>query len=279
MSPSTESAASRVWFITGVSTGIGRSLAAAALARGEYVIGTLRQAWQVVDFEQLAPGRAHGVELDVTRAGAVAAAAEYAIARHGRVDVLVNNAGYGMLGALEETGLDEARALFDTNFFGPVQVTQAILPQMRRQRSGHVVNISSTVGLCGMPGTPIYSASKFAVEGLSEALAAEVAHFGIKVSIVEPGAVNTRFATTSIAEVRRRIPDYAAVAGMDKEGLRQFFKATAADAEPVVEAILACVDDATPPLRVLAGREAVQAARAKAAQLSALSEIGARCFG
>ncbi len=260
---------SNVWFITGVSSGIGRAIAAAALAQGDSVIGTLRQHAQFSDFEAIAPGRAHAVLLDVTNAEQIEHAAAVAIARYGRIDVLVNNAGYGMIGALEETAIDEARRLFDTNFFGLMQVTQAFLPQLRRQGSGHIINVSSTVGLTGTPGVPIYSASKFAIEGLSEALAIELAAFGIKVSVVEPGAVLSQF-DTGVVETRRRMPEYAAISGISKEGLSQFYAATAAQAEPVAQAIIELAHMPEPPLRLLAGAESVEAARVKAQQFAGL---------
>jgi NAD(P)-dependent dehydrogenase (short-subunit alcohol dehydrogenase family) len=271
----------RTWFITGVSSGIGRATAQAALGRGERVIGTLRQAAQCDNFEALQPGRAHAVLLDVSDAVRVTQVVDAAFAAHGRIDVIVNNAGFVLLGSTEEIAHDEARRLFDTNFFGLLSVTRACLPHLRRQGGGHIINVSSTVGLCGTtPGTPLYAASKFAVEGLSESLQAEVMGLGIRVTVIEPGAVNSSFAANAV-EARRRLPEVYSMqsggGGIDRHGLQHFYGAAAADTGPTVTAILAAVDVAQPPLRMLAGAEAVAAARAKAEQLTAaVAEAEAR---
>jgi NAD(P)-dependent dehydrogenase (short-subunit alcohol dehydrogenase family) len=280
MPPSSSTAASRTWFITGVSTGIGRATAQAALARGDRVIGTLRRPDQCAAFEGLAPGRAHAVLLDVSDTARVTSVVNAAFAHHGRIDVIMNNAGFALLGSLEETAPEEARRLFDTNFFGLLAVTRAVLPHLRRQGAGHIINISSTVGLCGTPGTPLYAASKFAVEGLSESLQAEVAGLGIKVTVIEPGAVNSAFPGNAV-EVRERLPDVYPMmsGGITREGLAQFYGAKGSDEMHSVTAILAAVDAPRAPLRVLAGIEAVQAALAKAEQLTqALSDSVGR-FG
>lgn len=270
----------RTWFITGVSSGIGRATAQAALARGDRVVGTLRQTAQCAAFEALQPGHAHAVLLDVSDAQRVTQVVDAAFATHGRIDVIVNNAGFALLGSIEETSDDEARRLFDTNFFGTLSVTRAALPNLRRQGGGHIINISSTVGLCGTPGTPLYSASKFAMEGLSEALQAEVAGLGIRVTLIEPGAVHSNF-TSGAVEVRHRLPDVYPMmsGGIDRNGLQHFYAATAGAATPSVEAILAAVDAPEPPLRMLTGAEAIQAARTKAEQLlvaatEAVSRLG-----
>ena len=184
---------SRVWFITGCSSGFGRAVAEAALARGDRVIGTLRKAAQCEEFERLAPGRAWAEQLDVRDASRIERVAQAAVARYGRIDIVFNNAGYGMLGAVEETSPEEARAIVETNFLGTFLVTRALLPQLRQQGGGHILNMSSGAGIGAVPGLGLYSATKFAVEGLSEALAQEVAAFGIRVTIIEPGAFNTGF--------------------------------------------------------------------------------------
>jgi NAD(P)-dependent dehydrogenase (short-subunit alcohol dehydrogenase family) len=280
MPSSSSTAAARTWFITGVSSGIGRATAQAALARGDRVIGTLRQPDQCAAFEALAPGRAHAVLLDVSDTARVTPVVDAAFAHHGRIDVIVNNAGFALLGSLEETTPEEARRLFDTNFFGLLAVTRAALPHLRRQGAGHIVNISSTVGLCGPAGTPLYAASKFAVEGLSESLQGEVAGLGIKVTLIEPGAVNSGFSGNAV-EVRKRLPEVYPMmsGGITREGLVQFIGATGSDESHATTAILAAVDAPQAPLRVLAGIEAVQAARAKIEQLTqALAEAGPR-FG
>ncbi len=185
----------RAWLITGVSSGLGRALAEAVLSRGEIVIGTLRKREQMAEFEALAPGRANSKLLDVTDKSQVRDAVTQAIQSAGGIDVVVNNAGYGLSGAAEEVSDGEIRQQMETNFFGLVAVTQAALPFMRAQKRGHIVNISSVAGYKGILGMSIYSASKFAVEGFSEGLAAEAAHLGIRVTIVEPGAFRTRWAS------------------------------------------------------------------------------------
>jgi len=263
---------SRTWFITGVSSGIGRAVAEAVLARGEIVFGTLRKPAQIAEFEGIAPGRAHALELDVTSAAQIGRAAQHALAV-GRIDVLVNNAGFGMVGAVEECSLDEARAIFETNFFGVLQLVKAFLPQMRRQQSGHIINISSGVGLMGLPGMPLYSASKHAVEGLSEALAGETAPFGIKVTLIEPGAVLTNFTGAALVEAQHRLPEYAAVSGHGRAGLAQYYQTQAAKSDTVAQAVLDVADDPHPPLRRLVGTDVLYAARTKQEQMQQLIEV------
>jgi len=241
----------RHWFITGVSGGIGRAIASAALARGDVVIGSLRRPEQQSAFESLAPGRAHAVLMDVTRPEQIAQAAD----TWPQVDILVNNAGIGMVGAVEETAADEARRVFEVNFFGLLQVTQAFLPGMRARRSGHIINISSGVGLSGLPGMPLYSASKFAVEGLSEALAGEVAAYGIRVSLIEPGAILSNFVGDAMLEAARRIPDYAPVSGHGRGGLAHYYQQQASTPEQVAAAVLEVADEKQPPLRRLVGAD------------------------
>lgn len=182
------------WFITGVSSGFGRALAEAALAKGHTVIGTVRQEEARAPFESLAPGKAHAVVVDVTDEVGVNYAIDDVVERHGGIDVLVNNAGYGLEGAVEEVTLDQVRRQFEVNVFGPVAVMQAVLPHMRKARSGHIINITSMGGLTAFPGVGIYNGSKFALEGISEALAKEVKPLGIKVTIVEPGSFRTDWA-------------------------------------------------------------------------------------
>lgn len=261
--------ASLTWFITGVSSGIGRALAQAALARGDSVYGTLRRSAQLAEFERLAPGRAHALELDVCKPEQVAHAMQHALASE-RVDVLVNNAGIGMIGAVEECSIEEARSVFEANFFGTLRVIQAFLPRMRSQGSGHVINISSGVGLMALPGMPIYSASKHALEGLSEALAGEVAPFGIKVTLIEPGAVLSNFTGSGMLEAQHRLPEYASLTGYGRAGLAQYYDTQAAQPELVAQAILEIADDPAPPLRKLVGADVLQAAHTKYEQMRSL---------
>ena len=172
------------WFITGVSSGFGRALAEAVLAKGHKVIGTVRQEAAKAPFEALSPGRATAVVLDVTDEADVHTVVDEVLEHHGRIDVLVNNAGYGLEGAVEEVSLDQVRDQFEVNVFGPVAVMQAVLPHMRKQRSGHIINVTSMGGLTAFPGVGIYNGSKFALVGLSEGLRSEVLRDGIFVTTV-----------------------------------------------------------------------------------------------
>lgn len=191
----------RVWFITGSSLGFGRALAEAVLARGERVVATARSAQRVADLQDRYPERALAVRLDVTDPSQAQAAFDAALATFGRIDVVVNNAGYGLFGALEELPDEQVRDLFETNVFGVLNVTRAALSHLRRQRSGHIVQISSLSGVAGaVAGEGAYAATKGAVEGLSEVLAREIAHLGIRVTIIEPGPFRTDFAAAATAK-------------------------------------------------------------------------------
>ena len=206
----------RVWFITGCSTGFGRELAKAVLARGERVVATARNVEQVQDFEQSGPELARALPLDVTDLGQVSEAVDHALDAFGRIDVVVNNAGYGSMGAVEEVHEEEIRRQFEVNVFGVLNVTRAVLPHMREMQSGHVVNISSVGGFVGVPGFGIYNGTKFAVEGISEALAQEIEPLGIRVTIVEPGAFRTDWAGRSLAAAPE-IEDYRETVGQTRE--------------------------------------------------------------
>ncbi|TLX70620.1 SDR family NAD(P)-dependent oxidoreductase [Pseudomonas nicosulfuronedens] len=245
------SAAVRKWLITGVSSGLGEALAKAVLSRGEVVIGTLRKPEQLAAFEALAPGRAHALELDLRDYPRVLDVVTAAAQRHGGIDVLVNNAGYGLAGALEEVSEREARDQMETNFFGALAATQAVLPSMRAKRWGHVVNITSMAGFMGIPGMPIYSASKFALEGLGAALAAEGGALGIRVTNVEPGALRTRWASSNaIVRSERVIEDYQKTAGAVRGGLEQMDGHQDGDPAKAALAIIAAVDAEQPPLHL-----------------------------
>ena len=258
----------RHWLITGASSGFGRELARAALARGDTVVGTLRQAAQVAEFEALAPGRAHAVLLDVTEAAAIAPAVKQAVVRAGHIDVLVNNAGYGFFGAAEETTDAEARQLMQTNFFGALAVTQALLPHLRDRRSGHILNLSSLAGVVGLPGAGLYCASKFALEGLSEALAVELAPFGIRVTIVEPGGFRTNFAAGSLRVASQPLAAYGGTpAGKTRDNISHYHGHEPGDPVKAAAALLAAVDAVEPPRRLPLGPDAVGAVRAKAASV------------
>jgi NAD(P)-dependent dehydrogenase (short-subunit alcohol dehydrogenase family) len=205
-------ASNPVWFITGCSTGFGRELAKLTLDRGWPTVVTARDKARVAD---LADGRANvlALDLDVTDSGQVHAAAKAAEERFGRIDVLVNNAGYGYQAAIEEGEEDEIRAMFDANVFGLFAMTRAVLPGMRARRSGHIINITSMAGFMGLPGSGYYAATKHAVEGFSDSLRLEVAPLGIKVIGVEPGPFRTDWAGRSLRQTPSRIADYAETAG------------------------------------------------------------------
>ena len=193
------------WLITGVSSGFGLELARAALARGDTVVGTVRQRAQADRFEQLAPGRAAcGAARRDARRTTSSPRCSRRSSRAGHLDVLVNNAGYGLFGAVEEISDAEARDVMETNFFGALAVMRAVLPHFRERRGGHVFNVASVAGVIGFPGCGLYSASKFALEGMTEALAAELAPFGIRVTIVEPGGLRTQLQRRLDAQGGRR---------------------------------------------------------------------------
>ncbi|RYZ23423.1 MAG: SDR family NAD(P)-dependent oxidoreductase [Chitinophagaceae bacterium] len=199
---------SKVWFITGASSGLGAALAAAALAKGDSVAATFRKPEQAAAFSGSQPTGALGIVLDVTDSSRIDAAVGEALEQFGRIDVLVNNAGYGTIGAIEEFTMEEIRAQFDTNFFGMVALTKAVLPVLRAQQGGYILQLSSAAGVKATGGFGVYNASKFALEGFSEALAQEVAPFGIQVVIVEPGPFRTEFASGSIRFAANRMDEY-----------------------------------------------------------------------
>ncbi len=262
----------KTWFITGASSGFGDAFSRHAIAKGYNVVATARDPSRLAAIAALAPERVLVHRLDVTRTGEAESAVKAAIARFGRIDVLINNAGYGIVGAAEETPEDELRAQMETNFFGAVAVTQAVLPTLRTQGEGAIFNISSLGGQLSFAGFSAYSASKFALEGYSEALAGEMAPFGVKVLIVEPGAFRTSFAGTGMRHMPV-IPAYAEIVG----GTRQFAQGMhgrqegdPAKAAAAIEAALAA--DRT-PLRLQLGNDAINAVRRHAEQL--LADLGA----
>jgi NAD(P)-dependent dehydrogenase (short-subunit alcohol dehydrogenase family) len=244
----------KIWFITGASTGFGRLLAEQALAQGDQVVATARKPEQIADLEQQHPETALVVALDVTEESSIEAAVDDAIQHFGRIDVLVNNAGYGLAGAIEEATEGEYMPVFETNVFGLIRVTRALLPHLRAQRSGHIVNLSSVGGLIGSPGWGYYNASKFAVEGFSEALAAEVAPLGIHVTIVEPGPFRTDFLGRSGVEARQRIPDYDATAGKTRQYFHDQAGKQPGDPAKAVAAIITAVESADPPRHLVLGK-------------------------
>jgi NAD(P)-dependent dehydrogenase (short-subunit alcohol dehydrogenase family) len=254
---------SRTWFITGASTGFGRILAEEVLRAGGKVIATARNLDKVVDLEQKHPGRARAFALDVTDAAQISSVVAQAVTGFGPVDVLVNNAGYGIVGAIEETTEDEFMPVFDTNVFGLIRVTRALLPYMRQQRSGHILNLSSIGGLTASPGWGYYQGTKFAVEGLTEALAAEVAPLGIHVTLIEPGPFRTDFLGRSGVVAAKRIEEYDATAGKARDYRSDQDGKQAGDPIRAVHAMIAVVESPNPPLRLLLGAVALKRLRAK----------------
>jgi len=241
-----------VWFITGCSTGFGRSLAEAVLARGERVVATARDVARVADLEG-ASDRLLSLALDVTDDAQIAAAVDAARERFGRVDVLVNNAGYGYQASIEEGEDSEIRAQFDANVFGLFALTRAVLPLMRAQGGGHVINITSVAGLVGFPGSGYYAASKHAVEGWSDALAAEVAPLGLHVTCVEPGPFRTDWAGRSLRQTPVGIDAYQATVGQRMESTRSVSGRQAGDPERAAAAIISLAEEAEPPRHMVLG--------------------------
>jgi NAD(P)-dependent dehydrogenase (short-subunit alcohol dehydrogenase family) len=257
--PANSNNSQRTWLVTGASRGFGRALSEVLLSRGERLVATARDP---AGFQSEHPG-ALAIPLDVRDPEQAKAAVGRAVDRFGRLDVVVNNAGYGHFGAIEELTDDELRQQFEVNLFGVVNVTRAALPVMRRQRSGHLVQMSSLNGIEGMVGGGYYCASKFAVEGLSESLAHEVAHLGVRVTIVEPGPHRTEFASQQSARVADPIDDYAASVGQARETFAEVDGNQPGDPKRAALAIVEAVDSDETPLRLPLGRMAVENIRAK----------------
>lgn len=255
----------RVWLITGCSSGFGRALAAAVLARGERVIATARQLSALDELAAQYPETCRALALDVTDATQVnrivAAAAEV----FGRLDVVVNNAGYGVVGAFEEIGAEQIARNFQTNFFGVLDVIRAALPILRAQRSGHIVNISAAAVISNYPGFSIYGASKWALEGVSESLAAELKPLGIKVTIVQPGPFRTDFIGRSLERAAMHLADYDRTSGKFLRFLESMDGKQPGDPTKAAAAIIAVVESANPPLRLVLGKYANEKARRKLA--------------
>ncbi|MBR2813620.1 MAG: SDR family NAD(P)-dependent oxidoreductase [Reyranella sp.] len=251
------------WLITGCSTGFGRELASAVLARNWNAVVTARDPATIQDIVAGHDVSALALRLDVTDPEQVASAAKEAEARFGAIDVLVNNAGYGYRGAVEEADETEVRELFETNFFGLVSMIQAVLPGMRAHRRGHIVNISSVAGRMAQPGSGYYSATKFAVGGLSDALRKEVGPLGIRVTVVEPGGFRTDFAGRSLRQSKHTIDDYAATAGARRKENSSTDGRQPGDPARAAQAIIRAVQADKPPFRLALGRSAVQRIRAE----------------
>jgi NAD(P)-dependent dehydrogenase (short-subunit alcohol dehydrogenase family) len=265
--------AKQTWFITGTSSGFGMAFARHALERGDTVIATARNVEKLSALVALAPERVLAVRLDVTRPQDAADAVRAGIERFGRIDVLVNNAGYGIVGALEETPDDELRSQMETNFFGVVALTKAVLPVLRRRRGGAIVNMSSMGGQMSFSGFSAYSASKFALEGMSEALAQEVAPFGIKVMIVEPGAFRTGFAAADTLKQMPELDAYRDIVGGTRQFTKEMDSTQAGDPDKAARAVAVALAAQNTPLRLQLGADAVDAVRSHAQQL--LSDLTA----
>jgi NAD(P)-dependent dehydrogenase (short-subunit alcohol dehydrogenase family) len=270
--------AGKVWFITGASGGFGRALSEQVIRRGGCLMATARNPASLMDLLDRAPDQVAAAKLDVGDADQIAAAVAAAKTRFGRIDVLVNCAGYGFLGAVEESSETEIRAQFEVNVFGLINVTRAVLPSMRAQGSGKIVNFSSIAGACGFPGSGVYCASKWAVEGLSESLSAELQAFGIGVLIVEPGPFRTDFAGRSIAAPAHPIADYAAAAAV-RAWSASMDGNQPGDPVRGSNAIIDCVLQESPPMRLILGATALEialkASRARTDDLERSSGVAA----
>ncbi|MFJ4792908.1 oxidoreductase [Kitasatospora purpeofusca] len=253
-----------IWFVTGTSRGLGAAIVREALGRGHGVIATARDASAVVEAYPDAPDGLLAVDADVTEPAQLAVAVEAGLARFGRIDVVVNNAGYGLVGAIEEASDRAVRDLFDVNVFGVLNTLRATLPTLRHQRSGHVLNIGSVGGFATAPAAGLYGASKFALEGISEALHGELAPLGIRVTIVEPGGFRTDFlGGSSLRTEPASIADYTEGAGPVREALARYDGHQPGDPVKAARAVVDLADLAEPPLRLQLGADAVERVEAK----------------
>ncbi|WP_268800398.1 oxidoreductase [Pseudomonas huanghezhanensis] len=266
-----------VWFITGCSTGLGRALAELIVDRGWRLVATARDKSRVADLALNAEHRVLALDLDVAKSEQIEAAVAAAKAKFGRVDVLVNNAGYGYQSTVEEGVESEIRAQFDANVFGLFAMTRAVLPLMRAQRSGHVINITSVAGLIGFPGSGYYAATKHAVEGLSDALRVEVEPLGIAVTCIEPGPFRTDWAGRSLRQTRTEIADYQDTAGSRLESTKKSSGTQAGDPVRAGEAMIAVTQMAKPPRHLVLGKWGYDAVvadrRERLQQIESLQDI------
>lgn len=247
----------RIWFITGISSGLGKALAQTAIEKGEFVIGTFRNQSQADVFNTQHKSKALALVLDLIKSEQIDNAFQFIKEKYGRIDVLVNNAGFGFAGAVEETSTAEVREVFEANFFGTLELTQTFLPLFRQQKSGHIIQISSHGGFKAFAGFGIYNASKFAVEGFSEALAQEIAPLGIKLTIVEPGPFRTDFAGSSFRQADKIIADYNLTAGVFREKIKGVDGKQEGDPDKAAKAIYEITKSDTPPLRLPLGKIAL----------------------
>ena len=257
-----------VWLITGCSTGFGREIAMAALAKGHRVAVTARDPSAVADIVEPHGGRALALALDVTDRVAIDAAVAATLEAFGSIDVLVNNAGYGYMAAVEEGEDEEVRRLFDTNYFGVVQLVKAVLPGMRERRRGHIVNISSMTGLVTNPPNVYYSSTKYALEALTEGLSKELEPFGIGVTAIEPGGFRTDWGSRSMRETSTPIAAYDETVGARRQMIKAVADSLPGDPRRVADAVLMVTELEDPPLHLLLGHDVLQAFRQKLQDLS-----------
>lgn len=253
----------KIWFITGISSGLGKAIVQVVLDKGDFVIGTFRQQHQVDEFNVNNKGKAFAYVLDLTNEKQIEEVVAQTIKEFGKIDILVNNAGIGFAGAIEETSTAETRAVFETNFFGVLKLTQAFLPTFRKQRSGNIIQISSHGGIKSFAGFGIYNASKFALEGFSEALAQEVTPLGIKISIIEPGPFRTNFAGDGFGLASTIIDDYSETSGVFRQRIKSVHGIQEGDPAKAAVAIYELVQNENPPLRVPLGKIALATITAK----------------
>jgi len=254
---------SKVWFITGCSTGFGRELAKLVLETGHRAVVASRKIDDVEDIVSDYPDTGIAVQLDVTKDDEIKLSVQKAIDKFGKIDVLVNNAGIGYFGAIEESEEDEVRRMFEINFWGLAHMTQAILPIMRKQRSGNIVNIASIGGLVGFPAVGYYNATKFAVDGFSDALSKETAPLGIKVTVVCPSGFRTDWAGRSANNSKIVIDDYKTTAETNKNNIRGYSGKQPGDPVRAAKAIVKAVESENPPLHLLLGVAALKGGRNK----------------
>ncbi|MFJ8009915.1 oxidoreductase [Streptomyces fagopyri] len=258
----------RTFLITGVSGGLGRAFAQEALRAGNLVVGTVRDPQQVRAFEEMAPGRAVAKVLEVTDDDAVRAVVDDVERTMGPIHVLISNAGYGLEGTVEESGMEELRRQFDVNVFGSVAVIKAVLPHMRRRRRGHIVTVSSMAGLTALPGVAFYSGSKFAMEGIAASLAQEVAGFGIHVTSLALGSFRTDWAGRSMIRAPRSVPDYDMVFGPLRAVRQAKDGRQAGDPLRAAKALLEVLDSDKPPVHLVLGSDALRLVEQGQRQLS-----------
>ena len=248
----------RIWLITGISSGLGKALAHAVMESGDFVIGTFRNQSQVDQFNKEHEGKGKACYLNLNAIESIEPLISEIVLNYGKIDVLVNNAGVGFIGAIEEASLEEVRKVFEINFFAPLRLSQIVLSHMRREKSGHIVQISSHGGIKAFAGFGIYNASKFALEGFSEALEQEAGPLGIKVSLIEPGPFRTKFANKGLMEASHVIDDYSATAGAFRSMLKGVDGKQEGDPEKAAKAILDLVNSENPSLRLPLGKTAVK---------------------